>query len=469
MKNTCFCARIAGLSRYLSGVCILGLTASLPAAAITSGYASSAATDVAAGDSVALYPEEQQRRDLVKNSKVIFINGDEGERASRDSVERLIARFYVDQFRNSQDPEAPYFTFMSKGADVAMGVGAVIKMRGYFDWNGSIDGASFNPYLINMPKTPENMKGLGASVAGTTIYFSIVGRHSVIGDYRGYIEGGFNGYQNSGFKLKKAWFQVRDFTAGLATTTFSDPAAQPDLLDGAGANGKVDKSNVLVRYLHTFANRWSVAASVEFPSSNQDHADPALTKKVKDYVPDFAALGQYQWNRGLSHVRLAGLLRTMSYHDEVTGRNRHVTGWGVMLGTVVRAGRYLTFFGQGSVGQGMSSYTCDLSIGNYDLLADPGHAGELYSPTTASGTVGVKGYWLPNLTSTIALATLRTYARDGVAGDKYKYGQYLAVNLIWDITPRLQAGVEYETGKRMNYSGAHVNANRAQVVFTASF
>ncbi len=165
----------------------------MPAMALSGSVASNDQTDVNAPDSVLLYPEEQQRADLLKRTKVIFINGEADERAHRDSVESMLARFYVDQFRNTQAPEAPYFTFMSKDANLAMGLGAVVKVRGWFDWNGMIDGASFNTYLINMPKTPETMKSLGASVAGTTIYFSVMGRHTPIGDYHAYIEGGFNG------------------------------------------------------------------------------------------------------------------------------------------------------------------------------------------------------------------------------------------------------------------------------------
>ena len=446
----------------------LSLSATADTFALTGGYPSLPVEDstaVAANK----YPEEKTREELIKNSKVIFINGDEGERASRDSVEARMLRFYINQFRSNQDPEAPMFTFMSKDASLAMGIGAVVKVRGYFDWNGSIPNASFCTALINMNKTPENWRQLGASVAGTTLFFNVMGHHTALGDYQAYIEGGFNGYNNSGFKLKKAWFMIRDFTVGLATTTFSDPAAQPDLLDGAGANGKIDKSNILVRYMHTFKGKWSVAGSLEIPSSQPD-IDDVNTKKCNDYIPDVAALGQFQWNRGLSHVRLAAIMRTMSYRDLTTNETHHQTGWGVMLGTTVRATRFLQFFGQTSVGQGIGSYTGDLSTGNFDLLGNPLNPGELYAPTTITGTVGLKAFWWENrLTSTFAVATLRNFAKDGTHDATYKYGQYIAANLLYNFTPRIQLGMEYTAGKRMNYDRNHANANRLQAVFTAMF
>lgn len=103
------------------------------------------------------------------------------------------------------------------------------------------------------------------------------------------------------------------------------------------------------------------------------------------------------------------------------------------------------------------------------MLGDPSDPGYLYAPTTASATVGLKFFWLPELTSTLAFATLRTYAKEGTSGPIYKYGQYLAANLIYNITSRIQIGLEYEAGKRMNYDRTDGNDNRLQAVFTASF
>lgn len=460
MKNTSSFRKAAAI-----GLVAVSATAAF---AISPSYSSSTQTDVQASDSIRPYPEEQQRAKLLKDSKVIFVGGDTGSQAKRDSAQALMSMFYADQFRHSQDPEAPMFTFMSKNADIAMGVGATVKLSGWFDWNGYVPGADFSPYNIEMTKNPDHDKSLHASAANSGIFFSLLGTNEKLGNYRLYIEGAFSGYDNKGFKLKKAWVQIRDFTAGLATTTFSDPASEPDVLDPAGGNGVASKSNVLVRYMKTFKNKWSVAGSLEFPSSQPDVSGGDVSKHL-DYVPDFAALGQYQWNRGMSHVRLAALLRTMSYTDLTTNTNHNVTGWGALLGSVIKICPQLTLTAQGSVGQGISAYTGDLSNGDYDLLGDPAKPGHLYAPTTLAGTLGLKYYWMPNLSSTVALSTLKNYAKDGTNDSSYKYGQYLAANLVYNITPRIQIGMEYLAGKRMNFDGSHANANRLQALFTASF
>lgn len=438
------------------------------ASAISPSYPSSASTDVQASDSVNLYPEEQQRAEVLKGSKVIFVGGDRTGRPSQDSVESLMSLFYDDQFRHSQDPEAPMFTFMSNNADIAMGIGVNLVLSGWFDWNGAIPGSDFCPYNIQIPKVSDNNRSLNGGASGTSLFFSVLGNHAKLGNYSVYVQAKFNGSGGKGLKLSKAYIQLRDFTAGLAKSTFSDPDSEPDVLDPAGSNGVMSKSNVLVRYLKTFKGHWSVAGSVELPSSQPDVRDEHVNK-VTDYVPDFAAFGQYRWNRGLSHVRLAAILRTMAYRDLTTAEVHHVPGWGVLLGTTVKIISPLSFQGQVSVGEGITAYNGDLSNGDYDLLGKPAHLGQLYAPTTLSATVGLKYYWMSNMTSTVALGTLRTYVKSGTVNDTYKYGQYLAANLVYNITPRMQIGLEYLAGKRMNYDRTHGNANRLQALFVASF
>ena len=92
---------------------------------------------------------ENVRMKSMINSTHIIGAGEEG--VMRDSLERLLTTFYVDQFRHFQDPRAPYFMFMSKSSMIAMGVGGLVRIRGYYDWNGSIPINGFSPYSIPIP------------------------------------------------------------------------------------------------------------------------------------------------------------------------------------------------------------------------------------------------------------------------------------------------------------------------------
>ena len=55
-----------------------------------------------------VFPEEYQRQRLIDDAKVIF-TGDHSERPPVDSVNSLMMRYYLDQFRHFQDPKLPYF------------------------------------------------------------------------------------------------------------------------------------------------------------------------------------------------------------------------------------------------------------------------------------------------------------------------------------------------------------------------
>ncbi|MCM1377088.1 MAG: DcaP family trimeric outer membrane transporter [Clostridium sp.] len=421
------------------------------------------------GDTVGLggYPEVQAHKQLLDDTKVIFINS-EGGTPQIDSVRSMVNTFYMNQFRHFQDPRAPYFMFMSKNANLAMGIGGVIRMRGWFDWNNAVPANGFAPIAMPIPRDPTQKRQFKATPAGTGLFMTIMGRNTPLGNYMGYIEGNFDGYDHIGFKLKKAYFIINDWTVGYATSTFSDPAAEPLTIDGAGASGKVAKTNVLVRYIHTWKDAWSVAGSLEFPQSGiQD--DAVLTKKCMDWLPDVAAFGQYQWDGGLSHIRLSGLLRTISYRDLVADKNRNKIGWGISLSGMVKVIKPLTLYGIASYGEGNASYLNDISGSSLDLIEDPVHPGKLYAPNALGLTFGAKYNFKPNIYMSIALSELQYYEKKPKVADDYRYGLYGAASIFWDITPRLQVGAEYLAGKRVNFSGEHTNANRIDALFMFSF
>lgn len=437
---------------------IIGLLAMLPM--VMSGQ-------IADRDTV--IPEFKQQMKAVKNTRMFFDGDATHPSPSQDSVYRLINKFYLDQFRHSQDPKIPYFIFMSKDANVAMGIGGVIRMRTWFDWNGYLPSNGFSIYTIQIPKNPADMRRLGYTPAGTALFYTILGRNKLLGEYMGYIQGNFTGYNNVGFRLKKAYFTFRDWTVGYASSTFSDPAAEPPVLDGQGPSAEMSKTNVLVRYLHLNRHGWSYGGSVELSSSQADTGDDSQTENCPNYLPDVAAMLQYQWNSGKSHVRLSGLLRGIPYRDLVEKKNHTIVGWGLQLSAVAKIVNPLTMYGILSYGRGHASYSGDLSIGNYDLVSRPDRPGKLYAPPMLGVTWGATYYFRPNLYATVALGELRYLPKYRTDDNEYKYGIYGAINCQWEITPRITCGLEYLAGKRMNFDRTHGNANRVNAMVQLSF
>lgn len=411
---------------------------------------------------------DMQHDSLAQNHKIIYIDGKPMTitQQHEDSIRHLIDMFYFDQFRNFSDPAAPYFLFMSKDAQLAMGVGGCVRMRGWYDWGGAIPANGFAPYLIPMEPDPTNMRKFGTTPSGTSLFFRVIGRNKKLGDYQLYIEANFNGYGGKDFHLKKAYATLNDWTIGYASTTFSDPAALAPTVDASGPNNKLSATSVLVRYMHAIDRHWTVAGSLETPASAISVND--YTKKVSDWLPDVAAFMQYAWGRS-EHVRMAGILRTLAYRDLKQQKNFNKLGWGLLLSAVGHPIPQMTLYGNVCGGQGFESLCADLQIGNYDLVADPHDPGRLYAPWAVGWNLGVQYNFLPNLFASVTFSESRYLPRKGTDGSEYKWGNFLAANVFWNITPRIQCGLEFDTGERKNIDGKHRRAQRVGAMAQFSF
>lgn len=411
-------------------------------------------------------PAKQKIEELKASSHIISMG--ELTEDKVDSLQNMFDMFYYDQFRHAQDPKAPYFMLMSRNSNLAMGLGGLVRLRGHFDWNGSVPANGFSPYLIPIPKDPTSLRSLSANAAGTGLFFTIFGRNTKLGDFMAFFQADFSGYQYRGFKLKKAYITAGDWTAGLAKSTFEDTGAEPETVDGAGANGVTSHTAVLVRYLHTFKKKWTIGAGLEFPESSTS-ADGVNTKACSDYVPDFAAFGQLQWSDNASHIRISGLLRNLAYRDLLTSTNHNILGWAAQLSTVINVIPQFSVYGIASIGKGHESYTADLGIGNFDLIPDPSNPGKLYAPTAVGYVAGARYEFNTKVRTNLCLSEQRYYPSKNPDNSQYKYGLYGALNVFWDITPRFEIGCEYLAGKRMNFNGEHGNANRLTAMMMLSF
>lgn len=432
---------------------------------LLSGVAIVASAESSGQVSGSLTADEQKVAELQKSHKVVFMDGE--REVDRDSVARMIEMFYVDQFHHFQDPVAPYFLLMSKDARLAMGVGGSVRMRAWADFDGSVPANGFIPYLIPVPKDPDHRRRIGGTPGGTALFFKVIGRNTLFEDIIGYIQCDFSGQNNVTFTLKKAYVTIQDWTIGYASTTFSDPEAETPTIDGAGQNGRTSRSSMLIRWQHSFNPTWSMAASLEMPSSRVG-ADGVTTKELDDYLPDLAIFGQYNWGHG-QHVRLSAIARAIPYRNLITGRTHTVAGWGAQLSGVFYPISSLGIFGEFNAGRGYQSYIGDLSVGSYDLVSDPADPGRLYAPVAMGLNLGMKYSFTSKIYAAAALGKVQYFPDGKVDADEYRYGLYGAVNLFYEPTPRLQAGIEYLIGSRHNFSGVHASANRIDILFQFAF
>lgn len=414
---------------------------------------------------------DQHIADRVKSSKIVFIDGKPAPAEAQrqiDSIRKRISEFYYDQFRHFSDPEAPYFLFMSKDAQLAMGIGGAVRMRAYYDWGGAMPVSGFYPYLIPMKPNPTNMRHFDTTPSGTCLYFRVIGRNKTLGDYQLYIETDFTGYEGRDFKLKKAYAIINNFTVGYAPSTFSDPSALPPTVDAAGPNNKITPTSVLVRYMPKFRNRWYLGLSIETPSSAID-IDNVSTAKVSNWLPDFAALVQYEWAAG-QHVRFSGIIRTLPYRNLITQTNHNCVGWGLMLSEVSRPASMLTTYATVSYGKGYAGLGGDLLMGNYDLISESSNPGKMYAPGMLGCCVGLQYNIRSNLFVSLSGSMTRYYPDNNEKFDtEYKQGLWGAANIFWYMTPRMMLAAEFDLGRRENFDGESRWARRVGAVCQFSF
>lgn len=402
----------------------------------------------------------------LSSSKVVPIDGKVSQ-ADVDSLQRKLLIFYYDQFRHFQDPGAPYFLFLSKDANLAMGIGGAVKMRGYIDWGGAMPSSGFAPYQIPMNPNPARMNNLDMTPSGTSLFFRVLGNHKTLGEYQLYIEANFNGYKGRDFHLKKAYASLNDFTLGYTSSTFSDPASVAPTVDSQGPNNKVSHTTMLVRYMPVVKDKWYFAVSAEMPEQSVGF-DNKQTADLATVYPDGAAFVQYQWARG-QHVRLAGIVRALGYRDLITSDNHRLAGWGLQLSQVSHPLHMLTLYANVNYGQGIAGLSSDLKIGKYDLVSYANRPGHMYAPASFGWSGGIQYNFKPHLFMSVSASGSHYYPKHPAAEDEYRYGTFGCVNLFWNPTPRVQLATEFDFGQRTNVSGEQRWARRVGAMCQFSF
>lgn len=455
---------------------MLKLTRSACALLLLASFLSSSAQDSSTAKSeggelpISGSMADQQIDKLIESNKTVYIDGKPAEpeiQSYVDSVRRKIATFYYDQFRNFSDPYSPYFLFMSKDAALSMGIGGAVRMRAYYDWGGAQPSAGFSPYLIPIHPSPTSMRHFDTTPSGTCLYFRVIGRNKLLGDYQLNIETDFTGYQGRDLKLKKAYAIINDFTVGYASSTFSDPAALPPTIDASGPANKTTPTSVLVRYMPVVKQKWVFAVSVETPSTSLT-VDNKETAKVDNYLPDLAAFAQYQWAQG-QHIRVSGIVRSLPYRDLQQNENHNLAGWGLMVSSVARVTRSLSTYATVNYGHGYASLGGDLMMGAYDLIGDPATPGHLYAPASFGYCIGLQYHFRPELFVSANVSQTRYLPSHEVSPEEYKYGLVCTANIFWNMTARMQVGAEVNVGKRQNFSRDDRWGRRAALMCMFSF
>lgn len=379
--------------------------------------------------------------------------------------DEIIGLFKETQLPHFQDPRAPRFLLIDQKRKVALGIGGYVKMTVSSDFKGISDDLDFIPYDISVPNNHRDNGQYQMDVFTSRLFLKLVGNNHALGKYTAYLETDFRGPHHT-LRLRQAYVSMKGFLLGMSWSTFSDLAALPPTIDFNGPNGNTDLRNVQLRYEFSMGKHWKAAVAAEAPDVTGTFSDE--TSQIHQRMPDIPMWIQFNWGKN-SHIRASGLLRGLSYRNDLLEKNKMKMGWGVQLSGLAGLGP-LTFFYQGTYGKGIAQYISDVSGNNLDLVPNTERPGQL-QPMPVLGVVGGLQWTIsPKFFVSANYSLAHAYYEKGfTVPDGYRQGQYICTNAFMNLTKECMLGVEYLHGIREDLNKEKGHANRIQAMIQYNF
>ena len=368
-------------------------------------------------------------------------------------------------------PDLPRFSIVGKQKQYYLGIGGYVKATMGMDFEGALNSPTyFTPANISVPGVPGNGAKLHYSVATTNLFMHFVGMPGSDNRFSAYVNANFTGEGNTP-KLQYAYVMYRGLTAGYSTSLFTDVNAAPPTIDQEGPNGMTFVRTYMLSYKKNWDNI-GIGISAEMPNPNPTYNN--YTHAVNQRIPDIPAYVQFMWGDYGSRVRLSGLLRNMTYRqydlEGMDAKNKTQMGYGLQLSGNIGLGNIVTFYYQGTYGNGITSYFQDGSGQNLDMFPNQKALNELVTPEAWGGYVGMQFNITERVFASATYSQVRVLSKDGFyQPDYYKGSQYLAVNMFCRVKSNMMFGMEYLWGKRQNMDNASNTANRIQAVARFNF
>ena len=382
-----------------------------------------------------------------------------------DEIIRIMKETQSPRFH---DPKAPRFLLTDRKGRFALGIGGYVKATAEYDFGGISDDVDFYPSLIPNKGQTRVRNQFQIDASTSTIFLKLVGRTKTLGDFVVYTAGNFRG-DGKTFELQNAYASFLGFTVGYDYSIFMDLAALPPTIDFAGPNGQVFYRSTQFRYERSFAKKWKAGIAVEMPVVDGITSNETAISTQR--TPNFPAYLQYAWNSS-SHIRVAGVMRNMTYENMEANRLDSKMGWGTFIATTFNVGKKVQFFGQATYGKGIGQYLNDLSNLNVDIVPDPKKVGTMQALPMMGWYTGLQYTICPKVFVSSTYSQSRLYRENDypdLQSGQYKFGQYLVANIFWNVTPDLQVGAEYLRGWRTDFNDEMRHANRLNVSAQYSF
>lgn len=365
--------------------------------------------------------------------------------------------------QSPNDNGLPRFAIVGKNKEFYLGIGAQLLGEAVVDFGDNMP----SPVLFTPSSMTRPAEGSGASTRfgwqSSSVYLNFVAMPHTDNQIGLFFKGNFMGNDNN-FSVYHFYGKYRGLTVGYTTSPFTDAAAEPMTLDFEGPNGYPYTSLFTASWTQRFNENLTGAIGVDAPTASLTTGNGTGT--VSQRIPAVPLYVQYGWNGGNSHVRLSGLVRPLQYRNTVDAKNSTMVGLGVQVSgmTHIAGGLHANF--NATYGQGIGTYLQDDNGLGLDAMptVTPGKM----DMTTSMGVTGGLSYVFNNRLSTnLTYSHLTNWASEKsvVPGSQYRYGDYVAANVIYNVNRFLSVGLEYDYGHKKSFGGESMHANRLQCQF----
>ncbi|MEG2820061.1 MAG: porin, partial [Muribaculaceae bacterium] len=346
------------------------------------------------------------------------------------------------------------------------------------------DPALFTPSALTQV-APGNGGEFQLTAKRSQLYFNAValpGTKNQVGVYIGIYFAG----NNYSVILNNAYLKYRGFTVGYKFTMYCDMASSPNTIDSEGPNSSPSIRNTVINYEHNFSPKIKAGIGLELPMTSITTTNNTIIEKpittdiisrvanVNQRIPDIPLYLQYKWNTtGNGHVRLSGMLRNMQYRNINHNENENSFGWGVKLSGLAQYGAFTTYF-MAQYGKGIASYLQDNTGMGLDMVPCSRCEGYLANTKSWGAYGGIQYNFSKKLFLSAVYSHVRNYMHNYNGGameyaNQYQWGQYALGNIMWNITPNVQTGLEYVYGRRMSMDNTQIHDNRISAMMQVSF
>ena len=352
-------------------------------------------------------------------------------------------------------------SFTIPGTDAALKISGRIKTNLVYNLDALLVDDRFLTAAIPIAGTEEAGKGPRLTLSARASRFSLDFRTPTgVGAMRGFIEGDFAGDGNT-FRLRHAYGQYGDLLVGKTWSNLVDLHAVPEELDFEGLNAKIQLRQTQIRYTKIWKNGWNLAASAENPS-------PEITGAAGvSLAPDLIVKTYFDFDDFHDfHARVGILARQIiGESDANPNENLHVGGFGITAGGNLPSpwAEKDNFVFQATYGQAIGHYITDLrAVGGQDAVYDSTTNTMQALPVFAT-YAAYKHYWHGTLRSTFCAGYVNVYNLEIQSDSAYHRTLRLNINLIYSPVSRLDLGVEYLWGRRVNKDKQYGKANQIQL------